>query len=80
MVWSNNCKFYLENQLGYKMVHKKTENIRNKISITKLKSKSLHNVEKKLLKKDKKSLNNNEKYLSPVFSTMSGATYSFENC
>ena len=62
------------------MVHKKTENIRNKISITKLKSKSSYNVEKKLLKKDKKSLKNNEKYLSPVFSTMSGATYSFENC
>ena len=62
------------------MVHKKTENIRNKISITKLKSKSIHNVEKKLLKKDKKSLNNDEKFLSPVFSTMSGATYSFENC
>ena len=62
------------------MVHKETENIRNKISISKLKSKSLHNVEKKLLKKDKKSLDNNEKYLSPVFSTMSGATYSFENC
>ena len=60
------------------MVHKKTENIRNKISITK--SKSLHKVEKKLLKKDKKSLNKDEKYLSPVFSTMSGATYSFENC
>ena len=62
------------------MVHKKTEDIGNKISITKLKSKSLYNVEKKLLKKDKKSLNNDEKYLSPVFSTMSGATYSFENC
>ena len=66
--------------MGYKMVNKNTDEIRNKISITKLKSKSLHNVEKKLLKKDKKSLNNNEKYLSPVFSTMSGATYSFENC
>ena len=66
--------------MGYKMVHKNTDDIRNKISITKLKSKSLHKVEKKLLKKDKKSLNNNEKYLSPVFSTMSGATYSFENC
>ena len=62
------------------MVHKKTENVRNKISITKLKSKSIYNVEKKLLKKDKKSLNNDEKFLSPVFSTMSGATYSFENC
>tara|TARA_A100001234_G_scaffold186855_1_gene171247 strand:+ start:76 stop:264 length:189 start_codon:yes stop_codon:yes gene_type:complete len=62
------------------MVHKKTENVRNKISITKLKSKSIYNVEKKLLKKDKKSLNNDEKLLSPVFSTMSGATYSFENC
>ena len=62
------------------MDHKKTENIRNKISITKLKSKSIYNVEKKLLKKDKKSLNNDEKLLSPVFSTMSGATYSFENC
>ena len=62
------------------MVHKKTENKRNKISISKLKSKSLHNEEKKILKKDKKSLHNNEKYLSPVFSTMSGATYSFENC
>ena len=62
------------------MVHKKTENVRNKISITKLKSKSIYNVEKKLLKKDKKSFNNDEKLLSPVFSTMSGATYSFENC
>ena len=62
------------------MVHKKTENVRNKISFTKLKSKSIYNVEKKLLKKDKKSLNNDEKLLSPVFSTMSGATYSFENC
>ena len=60
------------------MVHKKTKNIRNKISITKLKS--LHNVEKKILKKDKKSFNKDEKYLSPVFSTMSGAIYSFENC
>ena len=39
------------------MVHKKTENKRNKISITKLKLKKLHNIEKKLLKKDKKSLN-----------------------
>jgi len=62
------------------MVHKKTENVRNKISFTKLKSKSIYNVEKKLLKKDKKSLNKDEKYLSPVFSTMSGAIYSFENC
>ena len=60
------------------MFHKKNENIRNKISITK--SKSIHKIEKKLLKKDKKYLNNDEKYLSPVFSTMSGATYSFENC
>ncbi len=60
------------------MINKKTENIRNKISISK--SKSLHKEEKKILKKDEKSLNNNEKYLSPVFSTMSGATYSFENC
>ena len=60
------------------MVHKKTENIRNKISI--IKSKSLHKVEKKSLKKDKKLLKKEEKYLSPVFSTMSGATYSFENC
>ena len=62
------------------MFNKKTEDISSKISITKLKSKSLHNVEKKILKKDKKSLNKDEKYLSPVFSTMSGATYSFENC
>ena len=62
------------------MLNKKTEDIRNKISITKLKLKTLHNVEKKLLKKDKKSLNKDEKYLSPVFSTMSGAIYSFENC
>ena len=60
------------------MINKKNENIRNKTSITK--SKLLHKVEKKLLKKDKKSLNKDEKYLSPVFSTMSGATYSFENC
>ena len=60
------------------MFQKKTENIRNNISITK--SKSIHKIEKKLIKKDKKSLNKNEKYLSPVFSTMSGATYSFENC
>ena len=59
------------------MIHNKTKNIK-KISITN--SKSLHKVEKKLLKKDKKSLNKDEKYLSPVFSTMSGATYSFENC
>ena len=56
---------------------KKTENIKNKISISK--SKSLYK-EKKMLKKDEKSLNNSVKYLSPVFSTMSGATYSFENC
>ena len=62
------------------MFNKKTEDISSKISITKLKSKSIYNVEKKLLKKDKKSLNNDEKLLSPVFSTMSGATYSFENC
>ena len=60
------------------MFHKKNENINNKISITK--SKSLHKKEKKLIKKDRKSLNNDEKYLSPVFSTMSGATYSFEIC
>ena len=60
------------------MFNIKNENIRNKTSITK--SKSLHKVEKKLLKSDKKSLNKHEKYLSPVFSTMSGATYSFENC
>ena len=60
------------------MFHKKTENIKNKISISK--SKSLHKEKKTILKKDKKSLNNKEKYLSPVFSTMSGATYSFENC
>ena len=60
------------------MIHKNTENIKNKISITK--SKSSHKVEKKLLKKDKQFLNKDEKYLSPVFSTMSGATYSFENC
>ena len=60
------------------MINKKTENIRNKISISK--SKSLYNEEKKILKKDEKNLNKNEKYLSPVFSTMSGATYSFENC
>ena len=60
------------------MIHKKKENIRKKISISK--SKSLNKVEKKLLKKDENSLNKAEKYLSPVFSTMSGATYSFENC
>ena len=60
------------------MFNKKTENISNKTSFTKLKS--LHKVEKKLIKKDKKSLNKDEKYISPVFSTMSGATYSFENC
>ena len=59
------------------MINKKTENIIKKISISK--SNSLHKEEKKILKKDEKSLNNNEKYLSPVFSTMSGATYSFEN-
>ena len=60
------------------MFNKKNENISNKTSFTK--SKSLHKVEKKLLKKDKKTLSKDEKYLSPVFSTMSGATYSFENC
>ena len=60
------------------MINKKTENIRNEISISK--SQSLYKEEKKILKKDEKSLNNNVKYLSPVFSTMSGATYSFENC
>ena len=60
------------------MINKKTTDIRNKISISK--SKSLYKEEKKILKKDEKSLNNNVKYLSPVFSTMSGATYSFENC
>ena len=60
------------------MFHTKTKNIRNKISITK--SKSLHKVEKNLFKNDKKTLSKDEKYLSPVFSTMSGATYSFENC
>ena len=60
------------------MINKKTENIRKKISISK--PKTLHKEEKKILKKDEKSLINNEKYLSPVFSTMSGATYSFENC
>ena len=59
------------------MINKKKENIRNEISISK--SKSLYK-EKKMIKKDEKSLNNNVKYLSPVFSTMSGATYSFENC
>ena len=59
------------------MINKKKENIRNKISISK--SNSLYK-EKKILKKDEKSLNNDVKYLSPVFSTMSGATYSFENC
>ena len=60
------------------MTNKKTEDLINKISFSK--SKLLHKEEKKILKKDKKPLNNNEKYLSPVFSTISGATYSFENC
>ena len=59
------------------MINKKKENIRNEISISK--SKSLYK-EKKMIKKDENALNNNVKYLSPVFSTMSGATYSFENC
>ena len=60
------------------MFNKKKEIIINKTSFTK--SKSLHKVEKKSIKKDKKALSKDEKYLSPVFSTMSGATYSFENC
>ena len=60
------------------MFNKKNEIKSNKNSFTK--SMSLNKVEKKIIKKDKKTLSNDEKYLSPVFSTMSGATYSLENC
>ena len=59
------------------MFIKKTENKINNLSISK--SKLLKKVEKKLLKNDEKSLKKGEKYLSPVFSTVSGAIYSFEN-
>ena len=59
------------------MIKKKTKDIKINFSISKLKS--LHKEEKNL-KNDKKSFNKDVKYLSPVFSTMSGATYSFENC
>ena len=59
------------------MIKKKTKDIKINFSISK--SKSLHKEEKNL-KNDKKSINKDVKYLSPVFSTMSGATYSFENC
>ena len=59
------------------MIIKKTEKIKNNFSISK--SKLLQQVEKNLLKKENKTLNKGEKYLSPVFSTISGATYSFEN-
>ena len=56
---------------------KKTKNIKKNISISK--SKLLKKEEKKLLKNDKVSLNEGEKYLSPIFSSVSGATYKFEN-
>ena len=60
------------------MIIKKIKNKKKNISFPK--SNLLEKEEKNLLEKDKISLNQTEKYLSPVFSTMSGATYSFENC
>ena len=59
------------------MFVEKKESIKNNLSISK--SKLIQKVEKKFLKNDKKSLKKGEKYLSPVFSTISGATYNFED-
>tara|TARA_B100001250_G_C19073498_1_gene475377 strand:+ start:207 stop:389 length:183 start_codon:yes stop_codon:yes gene_type:complete len=59
------------------MMINKTESKNNNINISK--SKLLNKVKKKLSQNNKISLNKGEKYLSPVFSTMSGATYNFEN-
>ena len=59
------------------MMINKTESKKNNINISK--SKLLNKVKKKLSQNNKISLNKGEKYLSPVFSTMSGATYNFEN-
>ena len=59
------------------MINKKIKNIKKNISFSK--SRLLDKDEKNILKKDKMSLNKGEKYLSPVISSMSGATYQFEN-
>ncbi len=58
------------------MIMNKTKNDKKNTSFSTLKSTQR---KEKILKKSDLSPNKGEKYLSPVFSTMAGATYNFEN-
>ena len=58
------------------MIINKTKNIKKNRSFSSLQSTQ---KKEKILKKNDLSLKKGEKYLSPVFSTMAGATYNFEN-
>ena len=62
---------------GIIMLQNKRKKLNNSLSLKSVKS--LKNSNKKIIKENRFNLNSGEKYLYPVVSTMTGATFNIKN-